>query len=87
MHLNITMSNAAFWLALAQLPFIINVFFAWKSGKKVENDNPLECHHSRVGHTDPSGAWQLHLRCLLSIRGPYEYSRPDCEDDYMPQWH
>lgn len=39
---NVVMSSGAFLLALAQIPFVINMFTAWKFGRKVENDNPWE---------------------------------------------
>lgn len=37
---NVVMSTAAFVLLLAQIPFLYNMFTSWKTGKKVENDNP-----------------------------------------------
>lgn len=40
--LNVIMSYSAFALAIAQLPFLYNMFVSWKTGKKVESDNPWE---------------------------------------------
>ena len=38
----VMMSWSAWVLFAFQLPFIYNMFTAWKFGKKVENDNPWE---------------------------------------------
>ena len=83
--LNITMSNAAFLLALAQIPFIINVLFAWLKGKRVENDNPWNATTLEWATPTPPGHGNFTFDVSV-FRGPYEYSRPDCDDDYMPQW-
>ena len=86
LHLNVTMSNAAFLLALAQVPFIINVFFAWKRGKKVESDNPWDATTLEWATPTPPGHGNFTFDIAV-FRGPYEYSRPDCEEDYLPQWN
>ena len=39
-HVNITL--AAYALGISQIPFIINLFYSIKNGKKVESDNPWE---------------------------------------------
>ena len=79
------MSNAAFLLALAQIPFIINVLFAWLKGKRVENDNPWNATTLEWATPTPPGHGNFTFDISV-FRGPYEYSRPDCDDDYMPQW-
>ncbi|MDP0489534.1 MAG: cbb3-type cytochrome c oxidase subunit I [Verrucomicrobiota bacterium JB023] len=86
MHLNELMSTAAFLLALSQVPFIINVFLAWKAGRKVENDNPWEATTLEWATPTPPGHGNFTFEPAI-YRGPYEYSRPDHDEDFLPQWH
>ena len=85
LHMNVTMSNAAFLLALAQIPFIINVLAAWFLGRKVENDNPWNATTLEWATPTPPGHGNFTFDVAV-YRGPYEYSRPDGEEDYTPQW-
>jgi cytochrome c oxidase subunit 1 len=83
--LNIVMSYGAWILAVAQIPFVINLFLAWKFGKKVESDNPW--HASTLEWATPTPPGHGNFTFDVAIyRGPYEYSRPDCDKDYFPQW-
>ncbi len=84
--LNELMSYSVFLLALAQVPFIINLFTAWKFGKKVESDNPWNATTLEWATPTPPGHGNFTFDVAV-YRGPYEYSRPDCEEDYYPQWH
>jgi len=84
--LNQLMSMSVFFLALAQVPFIINLFTAWKTGKKVENDNPWDATTLEWATPTPPGHGNFTFDVAV-YRGPYEYSRPDCEEDFYPQWH
>lgn len=83
--LNSVMSIAVFVLAAAQLPFIINLFTSWFAGKKVESDNPWEATTLEWATPTPPGHGNFTFD-VATYRGPYEYSRPDREDDYYPQW-
>lgn len=83
--LNDLMSVSVFLLALAQVPFIINLFTSWKIGKKVESDNPWNATTLEWATPTPPGHGNFTFD-VATYRGPYEYSRPDCEDDYLPQW-
>ncbi len=85
-NLNELMSISVFMLALAQIPFIINLFTAWKIGKKVESDNPWNATTLEWATPTPPGHGNFTFD-VAAYRGPYEYSRPDCEEDYYPQWH
>ncbi|MEM9080849.1 MAG: cbb3-type cytochrome c oxidase subunit I, partial [Verrucomicrobiota bacterium] len=85
LSLNVVMSNAAWLLALAQLPFIFNFFFAWRFGRKVENDNPWNATTLEWATPTPPGHGNFTFEPSV-YRGPYEYSRPDCDEDYYPQW-
>ncbi|MBA4150190.1 MAG: cbb3-type cytochrome c oxidase subunit I [Verrucomicrobia bacterium] len=84
MHLNTTISWAAWGLALAQIPFIWNFFWSIRSGKKIESDNPwnattLEWQTpTPPPHGNFVGPIEVH-------RGPYEYSVPGRSTDFTPQ--
>ncbi len=83
--LNQLMSVSVFCLAAAQIPFIINLFTAWKTGKKVENDNPWDATTLEWATPTPPGHGNFTFDVAV-YRGPYEYSRPDIEEDFYPQW-
>ncbi|MBK1790395.1 cytochrome c oxidase subunit I [Persicirhabdus sediminis] len=83
--LNILMSTSAWLLAVAQLPFIINVLSAWIWGKKVENDNPWNATTLEWATPTPPGHGNFTKEPIV-YRGPYEYSRPEVDEDYYPQW-
>ena len=42
LQLNVNITLAAYALGISQIPFIINLFYSIKNGKKVESDNPWE---------------------------------------------
>jgi cytochrome c oxidase subunit 1 len=84
--LNQLMSISVFCLAAAQIPFIINLFTAWRTGKKVESDNPWNATTLEWATPTPPGHGNFTFD-VAAYRGPYEYSRPDCEEDFYPQWH
>ena len=85
LHWNVFMSMAAFGLFLAQLPFVFNFFWSMKKGEKVGSN--------------PWGATTIDWACTTSpplghgnfehiptvYRGPYEYSPPGADDDFLPQ--
>jgi cytochrome c oxidase subunit 1 len=83
--MNIWMSMGAWTLALAQIPFIINLFTSWKFGRKVESDNPWHATTLEWATPTPPGHGNFTFDPAV-YRGPYEYSRPDHADDYIPQW-
>ena len=85
--LNPLMSTAALLLAVAQVPFIINVFAAGFIGKRVRNDNPWDATTLEWATPTPPGHGNF-LTEPKVYRGPYEYSRPDYpETDFVPQWN
>jgi len=85
LDMNIWMSMGAWTLALAQIPFIINLFISWKTGKKVESDNPWNATTLEWATPTPPGHGNFTFDPAV-YRGPYEYSRPDREEDHHPQW-
>lgn len=83
--LNIVMSYAVWIMALAQLPFLINLVISKFAGRKVESDNPWHATTLEWATPTPPGHGNFDFDPVV-YRGPYEYSRPDCDDDYLPQW-
>jgi cytochrome c oxidase subunit 1 len=82
-HWNVFISESAWLLGLAQIPFIINFLFSWKFGRKV-GDNPWEATTLEwVAPTPPPHG--NFLKPPHVHRGPYEYSVPGHEQDFTPQ--
>ncbi len=71
-------------LGLAQIPFIINLFYSLRRGEPVENDNPWESTtlEWQTPTPPPHGnfATPPHV-----YRGPYDYSVPGAKTDFTPQ--
>jgi cytochrome c oxidase subunit 1 len=83
-QMNHTILWAAIGLGLAQLPFIINLFWSIQHGEKVNSDNPwgsttLEW---QTPTPPPHGNFQVEPQVA---RGPYEYSVPGEARDFSPQ--
>jgi cytochrome c oxidase subunit 1 len=83
--LNALMSFAAWGLALAQVAFIINLFLSIKGGKKCTSDNPWHATTLEWSTPTPPGHGNF-LTDPVVYRDPYEYSVPNQESDYQPQW-
>jgi cytochrome c oxidase subunit I len=71
-------------LALAQIPFIINLFWSIKHGEAVDSDNPWEATtlEWQTPTPPPHGNFD---RPPVVHRGPYEYSVPGHPTDFTPQ--
>ncbi len=82
--MNDLMSNSAFLLALAQIPFIINLFMSAKFGKKV-GDNPWNSTTLEWATPTPPPHGNF-VGPIAVYRGPYEYSVPGHDTDFYPQW-
>jgi cytochrome c oxidase subunit 1 len=54
-------------------------------GKKVESDNPWNATTLEWATPTPPGHGNFTTEPVV-YRGPYEYSRPDHDEDYLPQW-
>lgn len=83
--LNEVMSIGAFVLALAQIPFIFNVFVSIKGGKKITNDNPWGATTMEWATPTPPPHGNFTFD-ISAHRGPYEYSVPGAKEDFTPQW-
>ena len=74
---------AAFVMGAGQLFFFINVFWSMRRGKKA-GENPW--HATTLEWSIPSPPPHGNFLEIPSIyRGPYEYSVPGYEQDYLPQ--
>jgi cytochrome c oxidase subunit 1 len=83
LHWNEFMSWSAWLLAIAQIPFIINVFISMKTGKKVST-NPWDC--TTLDWDTPSPPPHGNFTKPITVhRGPYEYSVPGAAKDFTPQ--
>lgn len=76
-------SISAWCLALAQIPFIINILMSLFAGKKA-NDNPWES--TTLEWSTPTPPPHGNFAKVPTVhRGPYEYSVPGATVDYTPQ--
>jgi len=83
LHWNVFISEAAWLMGLAQIPFIINFMFSWKYGRKV-SDNPWEATTLEWSAPSPPPHGNF-LGPVVAYRGPYEYSVPGHPTDFTPQ--
>ncbi len=84
----IGLNNFILWgavgLALAQIPFIINLFWSIKHGEEVHSDNPWEA--TTLDWQTPTPPPHGNFLTPPSVyRGPYEYSVPGAARDFVPQ--
>jgi cytochrome c oxidase subunit 1 len=83
MELHVWILWAAMALGIAQIPFIINLFWSIKHGEKV-GDNPWQATtlEWQTPTPPPHGNFATPPRIY---RGPYEYSVPGHDTDFTPQ--
>jgi len=75
---------AAVGLGLAQIPFIVNLFYSIWNGKKVESDNPWQA--TTLEWQAPTPPPHGNFEKVPEVhRGPYEYSVPGAPTDFTPQ--
>jgi cytochrome c oxidase subunit 1 len=84
LNLHVMISVSAWCLALAQIPFIINLFGSLFFGKKVTSDNPWESTTLEWSAPTPPPHGNF-AKIPTVYRGPYEYSVPGSTLDYTPQ--
>src|SRR5712692_4800462 len=84
MEANKFISHAAWFLGLAQLPFIINFFYSMFKGRKVTSDNPWGSTTIEWQTPTPPPHGNF-ARPVAAHRGPYEYSVPGAATDFTPQ--
>jgi len=83
LHWNVFISEAAWLMGLAQIPFIINFAFSWKYGRRV-SDNPWDATTLEWSAPSPPPHGNF-IGPVVAYRGPYEYSVPDHPTDFTPQ--
>jgi cytochrome c oxidase subunit I len=71
-------------LGLAQIPFIINLFWSVNNGRKVTSDNPWDATtlEWQTPTPPPHGNFATEPKVY---RGPYEYSPTGYAQDFLPQ--
>jgi len=75
---------AAICLGIAQIPFIINLFWSIRRGEKIKNDNPWDA--TTLEWQTPTPPPHGNFDHAIEIhRGPYEYSVPGHPTDFTPQ--
>lgn len=80
---NTFITVSAITLGFAQLIFIFNIFYSLKRGKKAGN-NPWRAN--TLEWTIPSPAGHGNFDVVPTVyHGPYEYSSPMSDEDYLPQ--
>jgi cytochrome c oxidase subunit 1 len=79
------MSVAAWLLAIAQIPFIINFFWSMKNGAKVGANHWDATTLDWAGTTSPPLAHGNFEKVPVVYRGPYDYSLPGGKADFTPQ--
>ena len=82
--INVFITVSAYVLAIAQIPFVVNLFWSLFAGKKAER-NPWQANTLEwsAPSPPPHGNWGEHLPTVY--HGPYEYSVPGVAEDYSPQ--
>jgi cytochrome c oxidase subunit 1 len=83
MTLHVWILWAAVSLGIAQIPFIVNLFWSMKHGEKV-GDNPWQSTTLEWQTPTPPPHGNF-IRTPTVYRGPYEYSVPGHATDFTPQ--
>ena len=81
--MNKMMSHSAFVLGFAQLILLFNFFWSMHKGKKAER-NPWNAN--TLEWASPTPGIHGNFDPIPTVyRGPYEYSTPDMDEDFLPQ--
>jgi len=81
--MNVFITISAFCLAISQIPFVVNFIWSLFAGEKA-SDNPWEAN--TLEWTAPSPPPHGNFATTPQVyRGPYEYSVPGVEEDWLPQ--
>lgn len=75
---------SAFTLGLFQIPFILNFFLSIKFGHRV-SENPWNATTLEWAAPSPPPHGNF-ATPPSAYSGPYEYSHPEAEEDFSPQW-
>jgi cytochrome c oxidase subunit I len=80
---NVFITISALLLGLSQLPFLINFVWSLFAGKKAER-NPWQANTLEWSAPTPPPHGNFEVQPTV-YRGPYEYSSPEVEEDWLPQ--
>ena len=81
---NTIISHAAWGLAIAQVPFIVNFFWSIRNGEKVTSDNPWNSTTLEWQTPTPPPHGNFITQPVV-YHDAYEYSKPGASKDYLPQ--
>jgi cytochrome c oxidase subunit 1 len=82
-NINVFITISAFLLGTAQIFFIINFIWSLFAGKRAP-DNPWQANTLEWDAPSPPPHGNF-LTQPVVYRGPYEYSSPEVEEDWLPQ--
>jgi cytochrome c oxidase subunit 1 len=81
--INILITVSAICLGLSQIPFVVNFFWSLFAGRRAER-NPWQAN--TLEWVAPTPTPHGNFETIPTVyRGPYEYSSPESEEDYLPQ--
>jgi cytochrome c oxidase subunit I len=81
--INIFITVSAILLGLSQIPFVINFFWSLFGGPRAER-NPWQAN--TLEWVAPTPTPHGNFDAVPTVyRGPYEYSSPEVQEDYLPQ--
>jgi cytochrome c oxidase subunit 1 len=81
--INVFITVSAILLGLSQIPFIINFFWSLFAGRRAER-NPWQAN--TLEWVAPTPTPHGNFEAIPTVyRGPYEYSSPEVQEDYLPQ--
>jgi cytochrome c oxidase subunit 1 len=81
--MNVFITISAFCLGLSQIPFVVNFIWSLFAGEKAP-ENPWEANTLEWSAPSPPPHGNFVTQPQV-YRGPYEYSVPGAEQDWLPQ--
>ena len=83
-HWNVFITISALILGSGQIVFLYNFFWSLFAGKTAEKMNSWQANTLEWIAASPPRHGNFEAQPVV-YRGPYEYSSPEVEDDYLPQ--
>lgn len=80
---NVFITISAFILGVSQIPFVANFLWSLFAGKKAER-NPWQANTLEWVAPSPPPHGNFDTVPVV-YRGPYEYSSPEVQEDWLPQ--
>ena len=81
--MNVFITISAFCLAVSQIPFVVNFIHSLFAGEKA-SENPWEANTLEWAAPSPPPHGNFATTPQV-YRGPYEYSVPNADEDWLPQ--